>query len=133
MATLTLSQFLRFLQRYCQEKHDSSPLTLTIEHAKSEAYGDVGQMVAVYLQDYAEQKKMTKQVEEDFLNTITGDNRRQFDDPVALISHIQEIASKPPFFDSERISLAAIQGFCNDFLHEHEKKTYQEQRKQAPF
>lgn len=133
MGVLTKTDFLKFLIRYCTEKHDATPLMLSHEHAISEAYGDIRRMINLYLQDYAEERKLTKKAEEGFLKAIETDQRREFDDPVELIEHIGQIASKQPFFDCERISLAAIQGFCSDFLHRNKKAVYQEQLQHAAF
>lgn len=133
MATLTMTQFLKFLQAHCMDHHLEGAHILSEEKGRSDAYDDIRRLINIFLQDYAEQKKLTNDVEEKFLKAIETDQRREFDDPVELIEHIEKIASKQPFFNCERISLAAIQGFCNDFLHGHRRQVYQEQLQQAAF
>lgn len=130
---MTMTDFIAFLRRHCAESIKEGAHILTEDSGKNHAYEDVRGLIDAFLKGYAEQKKLTKQAEKAFLEAIENDARRQFDDPVELIEHIQEIASRPPFFDSERISLTAISGFCNDFTHRHKINVREELLKQAPF
>lgn len=133
---MTMTEFLKFLQKICAEKTTKPELSAPLfsdELAEIKAYKDIGGYIAVFLEKYAEQKALTKQAEGAFLLAIEQDLRRQFDDPVDLIKHIHKIASRPPFFDSEKVSLAAINAFCGDFMNCHNMVTNKELLQQAPF
>lgn len=130
---MTMTQFLSFLRKQCAESISGNIDDRAYLQGKDEAFRAVLAMIDVFQSDYAEQKKLTKQAEQAFIEAIETDKRRQFDDPIEMIEHVQEIASRQPFFDSEHVSLAAIQGFCDDFLHRHRNKVYQEQIQHAPF
>lgn len=133
---MTMTDFLKLLIKICAEKtrkDESAAQLFSDERAEIMVYKTIAGYIEVFLKDYAEQKKLTNEAEKSFLYSIETDVRRTFDDPVKLIEHINEIASRPPFFDSARISLAAISGFCSDFIHQNNKEIYQEKLQNAPF
>ena len=116
MATPTLMtsvEFIKFLSGYCKDMQEAeSP-----SERQKEVYQDVDKMIQSYLLDYKAAKRLAKGQEEAMLEAIAIDRRREFDSPESLLAHIWKIASKPPFFDSERISLSAIHGFTSDYLN----------------
>lgn len=133
-----MTQFLKFLQKYCTEKQlENSKFSMDElfckEIGRMEAYMDIKKYIISFLQDHAEEKILTKIAEENFLKSIEESARKQFDDPVELISHIGKISSRPPFFDSERISMSAINAFCNDFLNQNRVSIRNELLKDATF
>jgi hypothetical protein len=123
------TEFIRFLSVYCKDMQAAeSP-----SDQQKEVYVSIGKMIESYLQDYKAARRLTAIAEETMMEAIAEDKRRQFDNPVELIAHVHEIASRPAFFDSERISLAAIDGFCRDFITANEQKVHQEQINNATF
>jgi hypothetical protein len=84
---------------------------------QKEVYADIDKMIISYLLDYKAAKRLSKEQEEAMIEAMETDRRREFEHPDALIAHIWKIASREPFFDSERVSLAAIHGFTSDYLN----------------
>jgi hypothetical protein len=135
-AKLTMSDFLKFLLKVCAEKTSKPESSVPLhsdELAEIKAYKEIAAYIEIFLKEYSEQKQLTRDAEKAFLAAIESDVRRQFDDPVALIQHIQKIASRPPFFDSERVSLSSISAFCNDYIYRHNLAVRQELIQSAPF
>lgn len=130
---LSMTQFIAFLRNHAGAQISGNVDDRPWLQGKDEAYRDILRIIDVFLRDYAEQKTLTKEAEKAIIQTIETDARRQFDDPLQILKHIHEIASRPPFFDSERISLAAIDGFCTDFIHRHNIKVKNELIASAPF
>lgn len=129
---MTMGEFIQFLLKHCREQHNEGAHILTTEYGQNMAYDDIAAFIRVFLKEYAEQKSLTKKAESDFLVAIEGDVRRQFDNPVELIEHIQKISGSPAH-PPEKISLSAINAFCGDFLHKENARIYHEQLQQAPF
>jgi hypothetical protein len=131
-----MTDFLKFLVKRCTEKSalpDCGTGCFSDERASAEAYKDILIHIETFLEKYSEQKKLSNDAERAFISAIETDQRRQFDDPVELIQHIQKIASSQPFFDSERVSLSAIAAFCNDYTYRHNLQIRQELIQSAPF
>lgn len=136
MSTMTMTDFLKFLVRHCADKQipeDPGASIYSDQKAANEAYKDIAQYIKIFQQDYAEEKKLSQRSKEDALFAIASDTRRQFDDPVELLEHIREIASRPPLNYEMEVSLAAIAAFCNDYLSTHNAQVKQELRQSAPF
>ena len=110
---MTTVEFIRFLSGYCKDMQEAeSP-----SDKQKQVYADVDKMIQSYLLDYKAAKRLSREQEEAMLEAVETDRRRAFEQPEELIAHIWKIASKPPFFDSERVSLAAIHGFTSDYLN----------------
>lgn len=136
MTTMTMTDFLKFLVRHCADKQipdDPGASIYSDQRAANEAYKDIAQFIKIFQQDYAEEKKLSQRSKEDALFAIASDTRRQFDDPVELLRHIQDLASSAPFINGAEVQLAAIQAFCNDYLSTHNAQVKQELRLNAPF
>lgn len=130
---MTMTEFLKFLQKHCKSSIREGAHLLSEDRGQNIAYENIGSQIDVFLTDYAEHRKLTKQAEDAFIAAIETDQRRQFDDPVELIEHIYDMARHQPFFDAERISLAAIQGFCSDFIHRRNVAVKADLLQHAPF
>lgn len=133
---LTMTDFLKFLMKLCAEKTTVPEWELPVhsdELAAHQVYREIAGYIQVFLEKYSEQKKLGKDTEKAFLAAIETDRRRVFEDDIELIKHIHEIAARPPFFDSERVSLAAINAFCVDHINRHNMRVHQELIQSAPF
>jgi len=130
---MTMTEFLNFLRRDCREHIKTGPTASLADLDASRGYERIACLIDTFLTEYAEHKKLSKQAEAAFVAAIENDNRKQFDDPVELIEHIRDIACRPPFFDSEHVSLSAINGFCMDYLHRHNAAIRKELIATAPF
>lgn len=131
--TLTMTQYLDFLKRDCLSKISGRVDDSAYQRGKDEAYAQVISSISVFTREYCQQKDLTKQAEQSWLNAIESDVRRDFDDPFDLIEHIYKIASNPPYFDSGKVPLAAINGFCGDFIRRHRSDIQKELLQSAPF